>query len=389
MGKRPIANVSHDGKKFRVSYRYTDPITGKTKNSCKRGFKLKREAEDWIADELPSIIARLEQKRKTIETMTMDELIEEYCRYKGLTVRITTNETKGHIIQSKILPYFTGKYVVDIEPIDIINWQYEMSQPLKKVRKTIINNKGAEEKVLTYDHYSATYLRTINNQLVAIFNYAVTVRRLPISPCKGLEKIGNKKAPEREIWEPDEFEQFIQTQEDKPLLYYAYRTLFWTGMREAELLGICYKNIDFKNNIIYVKDGYHKVKGKVDQGLKNAESYRSVRIPSFLVDELKEFTDGFYDLKPNSRVFETSKTTLLKGLHRGAKEAGVKDICIHCLRHSYISMCVHQGIPYTTISAQVGHSEFLQSLHYSHSYKNSGDFLINALEQVKGDVANV
>ena len=56
---RIIANVSHDGKKFRVSYRYTDPITGKVKNSSKRGFKLKREAEDWIVDELPALIARL------------------------------------------------------------------------------------------------------------------------------------------------------------------------------------------------------------------------------------------------------------------------------------------------------------------------------------------
>ena len=119
---RPIANVSHDGKKFRVSYRYKDPITGEVKNSCKRGFKLKREAEDWIVDELPALIARLEQKRKTIGTMTMDELIEEYFNYKGITARKTTMGTKDNIIQSKILPHFKGKLVVDIEPIDIINW---------------------------------------------------------------------------------------------------------------------------------------------------------------------------------------------------------------------------------------------------------------------------
>ena len=383
------ANIAKDGDKFRVTYRYYDPTTGITKNTCKRGFKLKREAKKWIETELPSIIEALEQKRKTISTMTMDELIEEYLFYKKMHVHITTFETKKHIIETKILPYFTGRLVVDIEPYDIMQWQHHLSESQKVVKETVVSNSGREKVVKTQECYSDTYLRTINNQLVAIFNYAVAIRRLPTSPCKGLYKIGAKDAPEREIWEPEEFARFIRTQEHNPLLYYAYCTLFWTGMREAELLGIRSKDLDFKNGIIYVKDGYHKVKGKVDKGLKNGESLRTVKIPSFLADELREFIDSLGPMDPNARVFVTSKSTLLKHLHEGAAQVGVKDICVHCLRHSYISMCVYNGIPYTTISAQVGHSEFLQSLHYSHSYKNSGDFLVNALEQVKGCVANV
>ncbi len=383
------ANIAKDGDKFRVTYRYYDPATGITKNTCKRGFKLKREAKKWIETELPSIIEALEQKRKTISTMTMDELIEEYLFYKKMHVRITTFETKKHIIETKILPYFAGRLVVDIEPYDIMQWQHHLSESQKVVKETVVSNSGKEKVVKTQECYSDTYLRTINNQLVAIFNYAVAIRRLPTSPCKGLYKIGAKDAPEREIWEPEEFARFIRTQEHNPLLYYAYCTLFWTGMREAELLGIRSKDLDFKNGIIYVKDGYHKVKGKVDKGLKNGESLRTVKIPSFLADELREFIDSLGPMDPNARVFVTSKSTLLKHLHEGAAQVGVKDICVHCLRHSYISMCVYNGIPYTTISAQVGHSEFLQSLHYSHSYKNSGDFLVNALEQVKGCVANV
>ena len=383
------ANIAKDGDKFRVTYRYYDPATGITKNTCKRGFKLKREAKKWIETELPSIIEALEQKRKTISTMTMDELIEEYLFYKKMHVRITTFETKKHIIETKILPYFAGRLVVDIEPYDIMQWQHHLSESQKVVKETVVSNSGKEKVVKTQECYSDTYLRTINNQLVAIFNYAVAIRRLPTSPCKGLYKIGAKDAPEREIWEPEEFAKFIRTQEHNPLLYYAYCTLFWTGMREAELLGIRSKDLDFKNGIIYVKDGYHKVKGKVDKGLKNGESLRTVKIPSFLADELREFIDSLGPMDPNARVFVTSKSTLLKHLHEGAAQVGVKDICVHCLRHSYISMCVYNGIPYTTISAQVGHSEFLQSLHYSHSYKNSGDFLVNALEQVKGGVANV
>lgn len=382
------ANIAKDGDKFRVTYRYYDPATGITKNTCKRGFKLKREAKDWIATELPSIIEALEQKRKTIDTMTMDELIEEYRQYIAITARKTTMGTKDNIIQSKILPHFKGKLVVDIEPIDIINWQVEMSKPIKKVVKTVDKN-GKKEKEITYERYSRTYLHTINNQIVAIFNYAKTIRKLKVSPCQGVVKMGSKDAPEKEIWEPEDFEKFIKTQEHNPLLYYAYLTLFWTGVREAELLGIRKRDLDLKNGIVYVKEAYHKVEDEVDTRLKNKKSYRTVKIPSFLIEELKDFTESLGPLEPNSHIFETSKSTLLKHLHEGAAKAGVEDICVHCLRHSYISMCVYNGIPYTTISTQVGHSKFLQTLHYSHSYKNSGDFLVNALEQVKGGAANV
>lgn len=375
VNKNIKANVSRDGNKFRVSYRYLDPVTNQYKNTCKRGFKLKRQAKSWINNELPAIIARLEQKKKSIDTMTMDELIEEYCIYKKMHVRMTTFETKENIIKTKITPFFKNMYVSEVEPIDIINWQAEITKQTKNDSDN--------------DYYSDTYLRTINNQLVSIFNYATTIRKLKINPCKGIKKIGKKKAPEREIWTPEEFNQFIETQEDKPTLYYAYLTLFWTGVREAELLGITYRHIDFDNNIIYIKEGYHKVKEKVDVELKNNPSYRPVRMPKFLTQQLKEYTNSLYGLTPQTRVFEISKTTLLRNLHEGAKKADIKDVTIHCLRHSYISMCVQNGLPFATIKAQVGHSEYLQTMHYTHSYKDASDHLAQTIENVITGVEDV
>lgn len=382
VSKNIKANISRDGDKFRVSYRYLDPVSNKYKNTCKRGFKLKREAKSWMNNELPAIIARLEQKKKSIDTMTMEDLIEEYCQYKKIHVRITTFETKENIIKTKILPYFKDKYVVDIEPIDIINWQIEMSKPIKKVKKVATDRNGTKKPITENNYYSETYLRTINTQLNCIFNYATRVRRLPQSPCKGIERLGDKKAPEREIWTPEEFNRFIETQEDKPSLYYAYRTLFWTGMRESELLGIHYKNVDFEKNIIYVKEAYHKVKDKIDKKAKTATSYRAVRVPKDIMNELMEYTDGIYGLNSNTRIFENSKKELLNNLKKGSEIAGLHYITVHCLRHSYISMCVQNGLPFTTIKEQVGHSEYLQTLHYSHSYKDASDHLAHTIENI-------
>ena len=377
--KYPVKN----GKEmYRVQFSFISPKDGKRHKTNKRGFEKKKDAQRWIKNDLPNTVRKLEEKTETKTIMTMDELIKSYCRYKNMHVRMTTAETKNNIINTKILPFFTGKEVEKIEPLDIVEWQEKMTNLTRKVKKTVFDENGKEKKIMVDEYYSETYLRTINNQLSAIFNYAVTIRKIDKSPCKGLEKIGSKKAPEREIWEPEEFEKFIHTQEYAPLFYYAFRILFWTGVRESELLCIELKNIDFKNNCIYVKDGYHKVKGKVEHGLKNKESYRPVMLPSFLSDELKDLVESLHISNPKSRIFDMSKTTLLKHLHDGAAEAGVKDICVHCLRHSYISLCVNNGLPYTTIQKQVGHSEYLQTVYYSHSIQNSGEHLVNALNKI-------
>ena len=79
--------------------------------------------------------------------MTMDELIEEYLFYKKMHVRITTFETKKHIIETKILPSFTGKLVVDVEPYDIIQWQHHLSESQKLVKKTVKSKNGKEKVV--------------------------------------------------------------------------------------------------------------------------------------------------------------------------------------------------------------------------------------------------
>ena len=72
-------------------------------------------------------------------------------------VRTGGSKIAGRI---KIVPYFGNKRVCDIKATDIRKWQNE---PIKK-------------------GYSQTYLKTINNQLCAIFNYAVKYYDLSSNP---------------------------------------------------------------------------------------------------------------------------------------------------------------------------------------------------------------
>ena len=101
------------------------------------------------------------------------------------------------MIETKMIPYFKRKCICDITAADIRAWQNKM---LKQ-------------------NYSPTYLKTINNQMSAMFNYAVRYYDLKDNPCKKAGSIGKSKADEMSFWTKEEFEQFLTAVEHKPDLH--------------------------------------------------------------------------------------------------------------------------------------------------------------------------
>ena len=94
--------------------------------------------------------------------MKFEDFLKLYYEDMNTRLREHTMRTKRYIIDLKILPYFGQKRVNDITAADIRKWQNEL---IKK-------------------NYSQTYLKTINNQLSALFNYAVQFYDLKSKPCK-------------------------------------------------------------------------------------------------------------------------------------------------------------------------------------------------------------
>lgn len=64
--------------------------------------------------------------------------------------------------------------------------------------------------------YAATYLKSINNQLVALFNYAVKYYDLRDNPCRKAGSIGKSKAEEMDFWTKQEFKGFLPSMDEKP-----------------------------------------------------------------------------------------------------------------------------------------------------------------------------
>lgn len=64
--------------------------------------------------------------------------------------------------------------------------------------------------------YSDTYLRSVNNQLSVILNYATVYYHIPSNPCKRVGLLWKSNAEAMQIWTLDEFERFIELEKSAP-----------------------------------------------------------------------------------------------------------------------------------------------------------------------------
>lgn len=226
-----------NGNTWRVIYRYTD-WKGERKQTQKRGFKTKREAKAWEHDHLTKQGADLDMKFKSF--------IELYTNDLKMRLKENTWATKEHIIRTKLLPYFGNLKLSSITPQQIISWQNKLL--------SYRDEKGRP--------YSPVYLKTVHNQLSAVFNHAVKYYNLRENPCKKAGSMGKKKNREMEFWTKDEYLKFAETMKDKPLSFYAFEMLYWCGIREGELLALTPSDFDFAKRTVSITKSYQRLKGQ-------------------------------------------------------------------------------------------------------------------------------
>ena len=337
--------------KWLIQYRYTD-WQGKRRKSTKRGFATKREAEEWLRNFLIT--------KKADFDMKFEDFWKMYCADMETRLREHTMRTKKYIVELKILPYFGNKRVNDITAADIRQWQNELIKM----------------------GYSPTYLKTINNQLNAIFNYAVRYYDLKSNPCAKAGSMGKSKAEEMDFWTGEEFRKFIDSVMNKRLSYMAFMTLYWTGMRLGELLALNPKDVDLEKRTISITKSYQRL-GKKDviTPPKTSKSKRVITIPEFLAAYIKDYMDSLYDLQEDDRLFPITKYYLEHEMQRGIKESGVKRIRVHDLRHSHASMLIELGFSPLEIANRLGHEKVETTLNtYAHLYPNKQTKLAERLD---------
>lgn len=297
--------------------------------------------------------------------MSFGSLVESYVEDMSYRLKENTMQTKKVLIEQKILPYFKNKAVCDITPVDIRKWQSHL-----------LGTK-----------YSKTYLRSIHNQLSAIFNYAVRFYDLKSNPCTRAGAIGSKRVDEKHFWTIDEFNAFVNALYNNIDAYIGFKLLFWTGMRIGELLALDFKDFNLQAKTVSISKSYQCIKGQdVITTPKTSKSKRVVGLPDFLVDDLKDYFSRLYEVETRVRIFPYTKYFFEHNLNRTCKKLGIHKIRLHDLRHSHASLLVNMGMPVKAIADRLGHEKIETTLNtYAHLYKSTQDEIVNKLEVIANE----
>ncbi len=346
---------------WKVCYRYTD-WQGKEHQSTKRGFQTKREALVWEREQ--------SDKGKADLNMTFESFVELYREDIKSRVKENTWCSKEHIIRTKILPYFAKRKINTIEPRDIIAWQNEM-----------INGKKKDGKP-----YSPVYLKTLHNQLSAIFNHAVKYYGLKENPAAKVGNMGKEKAREMLFWTLEEYKKFSEVMMDKPVSFYAFEMLYWCGIREGELLALTPADFDFEKCTVNINKSYQRIDGRdLITEPKTQKSNRTIKMPQFLADEMEDYIKLLYKIKDDNRLFNVTKSYLQHEMKRGSEAAGVKKIRVHDLRHSHISLLIEMGYSAVAIADRVGHESITITYNYAHLFPSTQNDMAKKLNDFRNE----
>lgn len=350
-----------DSNTWRVIYRYTDWM-GERKQTSKRGFTTKREALAWEREQLQKTRADLE--------MTFESFVQTYTTDMQSRIKENTWRTKEHIIRAKLLPYFGKRKMCEILPKDIIAWQNEM-----------INHR--DEKG---NPYSPVYLKTLHNQLSALFNHAVKFYGLAVNPAAKVGNMGKAKSREMLFWTKEEYLKFADVMMDKPISFYAFEMLYWCGIREGELLALTPVDFDFERKTVSITRSYQRIKGRdVITTPKTQKSNRVINMPQFLCDEMQEFIEMLYGIEATDRIFPVTMYYLHHEMDRGTKKAKIKRIRIHNIRHSHISLLIDMGFSAIAIADRVGHESIDITYNYAHLFPSRQTEMADKLDIERGE----
>ena len=225
---------------------------------------------------------------------------------------------------------------------------------------------GVEEfiKALLGDGLSP---KTIGNVIVILkemFKHAVQWGHLDANPVQYIERPRGEDK-EMDVFTPDEIRRLLDAQEEP--LRTLLLTAVLTGMRQGELFGLQWEDIDFARHIVHVRRSlWHGTLGTP----KSRRSRRAIDMPPTLEQALQQLSTS----RRSEFVFCSERGTPLDAdnfRHRefpaALQRAQLRRIRFHDLRHTYTSLLIAHGAHPKYIQAQLGHASIQTTLdRYGH-----------------------
>ena len=370
----PSYEQNKKSKLWSVRFREMDEV-GIAHQKRLSGFATKKAAqygyEDYITQRNAEEAARAEAKKNEKPAnpgdMYFETLLSLFYKFKKDRIKESSLYEIQRKMDKRILPYFTGRPMKDIKPIDVLNWQSEMSA-----------------------QFSFNYTSDLMTMLTALYRYGEKYHDIINIMVKVDKPRNTEPKKEMEFWTPEEFKAF-KDQADNPTYRAFFTVLYVTGCRRGEAEALSWDDIDLKKSTLKISKNLTRKSPNAPWELttpKNVSSNRTVSIPpslSKILKEYKEWQKGEYE--SITFVFGGERPLAFRTTDRYfadvCEKAGVKKIRIHDLRHSCASLLISKGVSIVAVSRQLGHSNIEQTLNtYSHLMPDDKSKITAELEAV-------
>lgn len=363
-----------NGTVFDVRFRIINDTGAEVqKRLC--GYPNKRAAEQAYIEFMKTYTPPVFKLAKDTKH-SYDELIALYKKKMETELAVSSYYDLCWILEKYITPHFQGKSIPSLKKSDYAEWQTEL---------------WAAKNPKTGEPYAQKYLTKIRSTLMAFLNYCEETYDI-LNIYKMLRKPKRKEMKkEMQFWEIDEFQKFIGVVQDIVWKTF-FMSLFYSGCRVGELLALTDEDVYIQNGnyCFNISKGITRKTGNSENPYlvtapKTATSNRTVTLPDIMTEQLDKYFAYKSEKNISPKFFLGGDSPIPQrnyqhAFERYTKQAGVKRIRIHDLRHSHASMLIHLNVPITVISKRLGHSTVKMTLErYSHCYSDGESVAVDAL----------
>ena len=326
---------------YYVDFRYPDPLTGEPRRfrrSCKRGTSRRQAAaleRQW----------RLEAAEPVAFDPPRQEGFAVFAKlwldvYVAVNCKPSTYRSREQVVRTHLVPFFGDTNLRAITVLRV--QQYKALKKKTLAPKTVNNHLGVLSRLL---------------RSAVEWNYAER------NPATGIGFLPTGPQTFR-FWDREQSDAFLATtREVEPAFYPVALSALRTGMRQGELLGLEWGDVDFVKRRIHVRRNF------THGTLVTPTNGRQRVVP--MSPELAGVLRAHRHMRGDIVFCRTDGThssghCLRRPMARAIRAAGLPRIAFHDLRHSFASQLVMAGVPMKAVQEFLGHTTMQMTMRYSH-----------------------
>jgi len=290
------------------------------------------------------------------DQLTLDTFLKEWLEGVKTKVRPSTFSRYAQFIKYDISPALGAVMLDKLSPADV---EYAMHERGKTVSPRTVQHMWAVLRV-ALNHALA--------QELVVRNAAALAKppRVPYKPIAPLD--------------PGQAQRLLEAARGDRLEA-AYAVAIALGLRQGELLGLRWEDVDLNAGTIRVGHALQKIEGELQLvEVKTRGSHRTVNMPAFVAKSLVEHRrrqqderkdvpgwvdSGFVFTVPHGEPLDADR--LRRSFAALLTRAGLPRMRFYDLRHACASLLLSQGVPLRSIMELLGHSTItLTANTYTH-----------------------